>query len=891
VMRVTTLKGLEAGRYYTERLPGYYLDGGEPPGRWWGRATSDLGLSGQIEAKAFLAVMAGQDPVSGGTLGRRYGEGSVRGYDATFSAPKSVSVLFALGNDEVRNEVVEAHDNAVAGVLGWFEDHAHTRLRQQGHIIHVDVEGIMVGVFRQHTSRRLDPQIHTHAVIANKVRGPDGRWLALDARGLIHDQRTGMALYHAGLRAELTRRLGVEWEKPEHGIAEIAGMPKQVLTEFSRRTSDIEHRFGVKLERFCDRFHRKPTARERWKLEREAVLESRPGKPRSPSLAELREEWRGRVETMGLDPHRLVGRTIGRHRRLHGIDRNEAARIVTEGLDVLAGKQSSWRPAELVRELAAVVPTNVTADAKQLTDFLDTLADEVARTCCADISRPIPSGVPLRRDGRPVTEPAVDRALTTGAILDEEEYLEAWAPRRLAVNRSRAWLSSVVAAEGLSPGQSEVVAAVAGYRGLELIVGPAGAGKTTALDAAVNHLQGRGRNVFGMAPTAAAAEVLATETGMAADTLDKLLVEHGQPHRPPDSVYDLPAGTTVIVDEAGTAETPKLATLARLADEHDWRVILVGDPRQFAAVGRGGMFAHLVDKFEAVELDQVHRFRNRWERQASLRLRTGDPAVLTDYQRYGRIHDGSQIEMESEVINAWKEARDRGETVALMANTTETVHRLNQLAQQSRIEAGELKPTQRGLRVGDQRLLVGDEVVTRRNDRQLRTHLGIMVKNRNHWTVTAIHRDGSVTVTGPAGKIRLPAEYATRDVELGYAQTSHATQGRTVDTSLLLVDGPTDSRGVYTPMTRGREANHVYVVTRNNETGLDLLGLAVARDWVDHPAIARRDQLDPQRARELEPVHPGQEDSRQRMMRRARQRALERREQRRRLGRTMSRGI
>lgn len=115
-------------------------------------------------------------------------------------------------------------------------------------------------------------------------------------------------------------------------------------------------------------------------------------------------------------------------------------------------------------------------------------------------------------------------------------------------------------------------------------------------------------------------------------------------------------------------------------------------------------------------------------------------------------------------------------------------------------------------------------------------------------------------------------------------------KGRTVDTSLILVDGPTDSRGIYTAMTRGREANHAYVVTEDNETGLDLLGLAVTRDWVDHPAIARRDQLDPHRPRELEPLHPGEEDSRERMMRRARQRIIERQEQRRRVEPTLGRG-
>jgi conjugative relaxase-like TrwC/TraI family protein len=917
-VRVNTLKGVEAGRYYTDRLPSYYLDGGEPAGRWWGHAAQDLGLSGKVDADAFLAVMGGQDPVTGENLGRCYGEGSVRGYDATFSAPKSVSVLFAVGDAQVREQVVEAHDTAVDAVLGWVEGHAHTRLRQHGHVVHVDAEGIMVGVFRQHTSRRLDPQLHTHAVIANKVLGPDGRWLALDARPLICDQRTLSALYHAANRAELTRRLGVEWETPENGIAEIAGMPKEVLAGFSQRTTDIERRFAAKLDRFEERLHREPTAKERWRLEREAVLESRPGKPQSPSLDELREEWSYRVEAMGVDPSRLVERTIGRQRGLDGILHHKAARIVSRGLRTLVEKQSSWRPAELVREFAAAVPANVTADAGEVTGFVDNLADAVAKTHCADISRPVPNGVALRKDGRPITEAPVDRALTTSAILDEEEQVTAWAERRLAGEVSSSRWPSMVRSNGMSPGQAATAAAVAGNRGLELIVGPAGAGKTTTLETGVADLQAQGRSAFGVAPTAAAAEVLATETGMSADTLDKLLVEHDQVNRPPDPVYDLPAGTTVIVDEAGTASTHKLAKLARLADQHDWRVVLVGDPRQFSAVGRGGMFAHLVQSHGAVELDQVHRFRHHWERQASLRLRTGDPEVLVEYNQRDRIHGGSETQMEVAIIGAWQQARDRGEIVALMANNTETVTRLNQVAQQARIDTGELDPGAPRRRLGDVVLVVGDEVVTRRNNRRLRTDRGLMVKNRDHWTITNIHHDGSITITGRTGSIRLPAVYVNRDIELGYAQTSHASQGRTVDVALLLVDTPTDSRGVYTPMTRGREANHAYVVTEDKQPALDVLSQALSRDWIDQPAHARRLQLDPHQSRQLAPDHPGdenqpahvrglqldpqqglhpelgdlgEEDEHTRRMRRVRQRIMERQEQRRRLGPTMGRGL
>jgi hypothetical protein len=188
-----------------------------------------------------------------------------------------------------------------------------------------------------------------------------------------------------------------------------------------------------------------------------------------------------------------------------------------------------------------------------------------------------------------------------------------------------------------------------------------------------------------------------------------------------------------------------------------------------------------------------------------------------------------------------------------MANNTETVTRLNELAQQTRIQAKELDPTSPGRRVGDVSVLVGDKVVTRRNDRRLRTDRGLMVKNRDHWTIANIHRDGSITIAGRTGTIRLPADYVTRDLELGYAQTSHASQGRTVDVALLLVDTPTDIRGVYTPMTRGREANHAYVVTQDNQTPADVLTQALGRDSIDEPAHARRLQLDPYHSKQVTP--------------------------------------
>ncbi len=304
------------------------------------------------------------------------------------------------------------------------------------------------------------------------------------------------------------------------------------------------------------------------------------------------------------------------------------------------------------------------------------------------------------------------------------------------------------------------------------------------------------------------------------------------------------------------------------------------------------MFAHLVEMYGAVELDRVHRFRHHWERQASLRLRTGDPGVLAEYEQRGRLHGGTFEQMETEVIAAWQQARHRGETVALMANSTDTVAQLNRLAQATRIRIGELDLNAPSMRVGDERILVGDEVVTRRNDRTLRTDRGLMVKNRDHWTVTEVHRDRSVTVTGRTGTIRLPVEYVAEHLELGYAQTSHATQGRTVDTALLLIDTPTDSRGVYTPMTRGRDSNHAYVVVEDNQTAHDVLTEAITRDWIDQPAVVRKAQLDPHHTRQREPAVLGEEDEFDKLEKRVHQLIEERRRARaREAERTAGRGL
>jgi conjugative relaxase-like TrwC/TraI family protein len=839
---VTTLKGADAGAYYVEALPNYYLDSGEPRGVWLGDGASLLRLADEVADDQFLALIAGMDPQRPDrALGRAYDDTSVRGFDVTCSAPKSVSVMFAVGDHHVRREVLAAHDAAVAALAGWIEGHAHTRYRIGGEVAVVDAEGIVAAAFRQHTSRALDPQIHTHLVIANRVKSPDGRWLALDARLIKHDQRTLSALYHASLRAEMTARLGVRWHAPERGIAEICDVSADLLAEFSARTSDVRRRVDDKVDRFIESMGREPTPRERWRLEREAVVDSRPHKSHSIDAEVLHAGWAEQTRRFGLDPDRVVDDAVGRVDARRGLDGEEASDVLHRAMDSIAERQSSWRPTELHREVAAAVPTDLAVGAEPLVEWIEQSAGHLGVSHCVDLSRPIPAGAMLRRDGRPVTESAIDRALTTNGVLDQEAGLIEWADRRLgALEEDHERLA--VETTHLTGPQRVAASAVAGGAELVLVVGPAGTGKTTALAPAVEQLRLEGRAVFGVTPSAAAAEVLAIETGVEADTVDKLLIEHNLTRRP-DHRFDLPAGATVIVDEAGMIPTAKLAELAALADQRSWRVVLVGDPQQFSAVGRGGMFGLTVDTFGAVELDSVHRFAHAWERDASLRLRRGGIDVLDLYDSHERLRGGPSTQMERNALHTWWRHRQAGDEVLLMAPTNETVAVLNERAQLVRIHAGEVDPDGRHARLAGGRVFVGDEIATRHNDRRLRTDRGDMVRNRATWTVDRIGSDGSIVATGRNGSVRLPATYVAEHVELAYATTGMGAQGRTVDVGILYLDHPTDVRNIYVPLTRGRSSNLAFVATTGEDTAVDVLSRCLTTDWIDQPAHTRRAEL------------------------------------------------
>jgi conjugative relaxase-like TrwC/TraI family protein len=217
----------------------YYLSGPEAAGVWVGDGVRGLGLGGTVDALRLDRVLSGRAPASGEPLGRVVSR-RVPGFDLTLSAPKSVSVLFGIGGDELRAAIQGAHDRALAEALAYVERKAGVTRRGAGGAVAITGRGLIGAAFRHRTSRAGDPQLHTHVLVANLILGADGRWGTLDGRRIYAHAKTAGYLYELRLRALLTREFGFEWGSVRNGIADVVDVAPTVRRAFSRRRAEIE---------------------------------------------------------------------------------------------------------------------------------------------------------------------------------------------------------------------------------------------------------------------------------------------------------------------------------------------------------------------------------------------------------------------------------------------------------------------------------------------------------------------------------------------------------------------------------------------------------------------------------------------------------------------------
>ena len=809
--------GADASQYYSER--------GEVAGLWLGGGAEVLDLQGRVQDQALLAVLAGYEPSAmpdgAGWKGQRLvappktGK-RTPGFDACFKAPKSVSLLWAFG-DRVQvggrtlDRVVEmAHDEAVREALGYLEASAAKARRGRDGLDQMDSSGFVAAVFRQRTSRANDPHLHSHVLIANMCQGSDGRWGALDGRLLYAYAKAAGYLYESHLRYRLSSELGVEWTEVVNGIADVAGVPEEMIDLFSKRSKEIRGRLDEVTKRInADRLRLglPPVEAHSQEALDIAARETRAAKLYHTATPELRAGWHTEVDAAGLDVEQIrdvlhrddTPPPIAADDDLH---RRVAARLTeyasTFGRrDAVQGHaadaQRGLPVAEVLERASAMLAS------PEVIPVVGAVRDQ-------DVIR--------RADGVVAPVPTGERRWSTPEMLAVEERLV-----ESAIKRQQVGVAVVPASvlhdtlmdclerlPTLGADQIEMVARLASSgAGVECVEAAPGTGKTTALGAYVAACRRAGIAVIGCAPSAQARDQL--RLGARLDrcyTVDKLLVELSR--------EPLTPGSVVILDEASMAGSRKLGRLLDQAAFGGAKVVMVGDTKQLSSVDAGGGFRGLVARMGANQLLENRRQVQPWEREALRDLRDGRVRqAMTAYAARGRLRLGDRDDLVQRMVDDWWTARGDRDAV-MQASSWRDVLELNERARERLVDAGLVE--REGLDVRGVTVGVGDEIVVLRNA----YHLGVI--NGTLGRVAAVDRDrGDLlvkTIEAEPRTVCLPARFwnakGRRRVALSYCRTIYKAQGATYNGSsfTLAGDDTIHLEAIHVALSRGTEANHLY---------------------------------------------------------------------------------
>ncbi|MGI8478493.1 MAG: MobF family relaxase, partial [Gaiellaceae bacterium] len=499
----------------------YYAGRGESPGVWVGHGAAELELEGVVGEGELGRLISGHHPLTSAELRRHppkkqitveridpaTGErrieqktlSPVAGYDLVFSPPKSVSLLHALGSEEVRHAVNEAHLTAWQAALTYLEQRACVTRKGKNGVVRERGSGFVAAAYQHRTSRAQDPHLHTHVIVANMAKSPiDGEWRALDGAPILKSYRLAAGyLYQSQLRFELTRSLGVEWREPENGMAEIAGVPEGVLRAFSQRRAQV-----------LDYLERQGSSG--FYAAKVAAIATRDRKE-PVDLPRMRLVWEARAAEHGLgwrERKRLLGRTLER-----GIDEGRAAEVAASllGPEGLTEKRSTFSGADAVMAWAQAQTQGAPAER-----VLSLVGRFIGMEQIAPV-RPAAVGCPA--------------VFSTAELLRHERAALGLAARNRnarAPTVSAATIAQVAQERADLLGHEQIAmlqSAASGPDRVVCVVGHAGAGKTTALAALADAFQRDGFVAIGAAPSGVAAANLGAETGRPTDTLHCLLAE------------------------------------------------------------------------------------------------------------------------------------------------------------------------------------------------------------------------------------------------------------------------------------------------------------------------------------------------------------------------------
>ena len=833
--------------YYLQKLgeisprEDYYLRGGTASGSWHGSGAAEMGIDGSVTAEGLVRLFDGQHPETGEQLGHRLRRDGVAAWDLTFSADKSVSLLWAFGDEETRKHVVEAFEEATAEAVSYMESVASStrgaartpvfdddgvpvlgedgepRLRVETWPIRT--EGYVSAWFTEFTSRADDPQLHTHVVVGNRVKGVDGVWRAIDGRLLYRHKLAAGYLHEAELRSRLTERLGVRWQPVHSGMADIEGFTRDQVMAFSQRRQEIV------AWRDAHGIADTPAGNE------VATLATRSPKQDHP-LVTLIPQWLERGVEVGITPE-TVAAVCDRGREVTVPDPDSlfdnlasaeglTAQASTFGRsDVLAGTAESLpeggkRPdleaavdAFLSRsDVIPILPIHTGAD--NAID-LPTGISSIDRERIRDLEYSTRAAQVMRRNGGDIFPGLIhERRYTTTELLTIEQRI---IDRAVDGVDSSRWVMSAGRVDEalarhpmLTEEQREMVRQFAmSGNAIDIGVGAAGTGKTTVMAILGELAEETNTPVVGAALAARTAAGFQSATGIRSSTLTRFLGEA-------KTAGGLPNGVVVVVDEAGMVGSRQLAETSDLVDAASGKLILIGDHHQLAEIDAGGLYRALTVRLPAVELTENVRQDQDWEQTALTELRDGSVGrAVAMYDRRGKIIVAADTDdtINQAVDNWYRDVQDVGDSadVLLIGHRNATVDQLNRRARTVIAETGHLEGP--ALNVDDRVFQAGDRVVCLKN----RARLGVL--NGDLGTVTEVdteRRAVTICLDRTSDTVTVPDWYLDDGhLDWGYALTGHKAQGATTRRAHTVAGDGIDREWIYVTMSRGRESNTIYL--------------------------------------------------------------------------------
>lgn len=798
----------------------YYAERGESPLVWGGGAAARLGLAGHVSVEHYEDIFGpggARHPVTG----ERLVSTKRPGLEIVVSAHKSVAELGVIGRAEDMHLILDAERD---GTLAYLEQLTQDRGGRRGRVATpTPTSGLLYAVTRHATSRAGDPCPHDHVLIANLVEMLDerGGWKAADTalwREHLHAATAYGRLRSARVAVELGYGIVAD-DGPSGRLGHwaIAGVPDEVMAMHSKRAAEIDDATGSPTE-------------SSYRQRAIAARRTRSAK-RHEQVTDLMARWQAEIEN---GPYTIAGIATDVDR---ACDQRITSELSDRDLDRLAA-QLLAPDGRLAADKVFCRRDVIVAAAPHLFGLDPTTVDRLADRVLVH-----PDAVELEPFGG-----VRERVWAPRCVIDTEHAIEerAWSRHHA---RTTLPLAPVIVDEAiksteaslgrrLMPSQRMAVRGICeSNRGLDVVVGIAGSGKTTALDAVRLAHERHGYRVLGTATSGQAARTIGQGAGIESHTVASLLARLDR------GSLTVDRRTLVVLDEAGMTDDHDLHRLLDHAARNQAKLVLVGDPRQLSAVGPGGGLEALVDRFDGHiwQLTDNIRQTDLTEREALAELRHGDIGSAVDWLAdHDRIIAGTdRAEAIGAVIDGWLADTDAGADTLMLAWRRANVDALNHLARHAYTERGWLTGPEITA-PGGRRYRQGDRVVT------LAPYAGLTVTSETG-TVGQVHPDlGALTIRFDDGRHVLlpPAHTADNRLAHGYAITVHRAQGATVDTTHYLEDGG-GRELAYVALSRARHRSTVYTHADDLDTAIDDLATTWTTERRQRWITGRTTPLDP----------------------------------------------